>query len=225
MLEILSAAPRFNRWMADTIRPYVGQRVVEIGAGIGNLSAELSQERTHYLATDVDRSHVSRLNSRLGNASHIGFECLDLVAEQGVGSLAGRFDTAICLNVLEHVKDDGLGLANIRSLLSEGGRAIVLVPQDMRVFGTLDEVLGHFRRYSEEELRAKMATAGFAVESMLHFNRISRPGWFFTGRILKKRTLSRFQIFCFDHLVWLWRIVDRLLPWPATSLIAIGTKR
>jgi glycosyltransferase involved in cell wall biosynthesis len=38
ILERLNQAPRFTRWMADVVRPYLGDRVLEIGAGIGNLS-------------------------------------------------------------------------------------------------------------------------------------------------------------------------------------------
>jgi len=130
----------------------------------------------------------------------------------------------ICLNVVEHIKDDLAALRNIRSALADGGRAVILVPEGMSVFGQYDIVLGHFRRYDESELRAKMAEAGFRVERVLHFNRMSRPGWWFTGKILKRSTFSRFQIFVFDRLVWLWRRIDGWLPWKPTSLIAIGVR-
>jgi hypothetical protein len=59
---------------------------------------------------------------------------------------------------------------------------------------------------------------------MLDFNRVSRPAWYVTGRLLKRKTISRFQLRVFDSLVWLWRRIDRLLPWPATSIIAIAVK-
>ena len=72
-------------------------------------------------------------------------------------------------------------------------------------------------------LLALMA-AGFAVEAILLFNRASRPGWWFNGSVLKRRTLGRLQLRNFDRLVWLWRRVDRYLPWPQTSLIGIGRK-
>ena len=117
-------------------------------------------------------------------------------------------DTVVCLNVLEHIEDDAVGLRNIASVLPPGGRAIILVPQDQSIYGTLDEVLGHFRRYSEEELRSKMEAAGFEVERVLHFNRVTRPGWFFNGRILKRTHFSRFQLWIFDRMVWLWRRLD-----------------
>ena len=59
-----------------------------------------------------------------------------------------------------------------------------------------------------------MEDAGLQVETILKFNRVTRPAWFFNGKILKKRTFGRFQLWVFDHLVWLWRRLDPLLPWP-----------
>ena len=67
-----------------------------------------------------------------------------------------------------------------------------------------------------------MEQTGFRVERILEFNRISRPGWYVSGRILKRTTLGRVQLKVFDRLVWLWRRIDRRLPWPPTSIIAIG---
>jgi hypothetical protein len=69
-----------------------------------------------------------------------------------------------------------------------------------------------------------MQQAGFAVEQIIEFNRISRPGWYINGRLLKRQKISHLQLRIFDRLVWLWRKIDRWLPWPSTSIIAIGVK-
>jgi SAM-dependent methyltransferase len=138
--------------------------------------------------------------------------------------MAESMDTVVCLNVLEHIEDDMQGLRNIHSVLRRDGRAIVLVPHGQEIFGTLDVALGHYRRYSHEELKGKMERAGFRVEKILNFNRISRPGWYVSGRILKRTTLGAMQMQMFDQLVWLWRRIDQHLPWPPTSIIAIAAK-
>jgi SAM-dependent methyltransferase len=130
----------------------------------------------------------------------------------------------VCLNVLEHVEDDLLGLRNINKALRRGGRAIVLVPHGQEIFGTLDEVLGHFRRYSHDELRKKMEYTGFRVERILEFNRVSRPAWYVSGRLLKRKTLGATQLKLFDRTVWFWRTADRWLPWNPTSIIGIAEK-
>ena len=92
------------------------------------------------------------------------------------------------------------------------------------MFGTIDVALGHFRRYSEAELKSKMEAAGFQVEQILRFNRVSRPAWFVSGRILKRTSLDWNQMRLYDRFVWLWRRIDRFLPWRPTSIIAIGRK-
>ncbi len=223
-LHALSAAPRFNAWMADTIRPHVGQRVLEIGAGIGNLTRALLRGRKRYAATDINPEHLARLGSRFPHRPNLEIHSCDLTRAEDFAPFTGNMDTVICLNVLEHIEDDRRGLANILSALDHGGRAILLVPEGQSVFGTIDVALGHFRRYSETELKSKMEAAGFQVEQILSFNRVSRPAWFVSGRILKRTSLDWNQMRLYDRFVWLWRRIDRFLPWRPTSIIAIARK-
>jgi hypothetical protein len=69
-----------------------------------------------------------------------------------------------------------------------------------------------------------MERAGFRVETMLDFNRISRPGWYVSGKLLRRSTFDALPLKFFDQLVWLWRRIDDHLPWPPTSIIAIAVK-
>ena len=225
ILDVLANAPRFNRWMADTIRPYVGKRVIELGAGIGNLSVQLARGRQRYAATDIEEESLARLYARLQFRPNTEVAKGDITSEADMAPFQGAFDTAICLNVVEHIEDDGRALRNICSVLKIGGHALILVPAGMEAYGTLDEVLGHYRRYSEQELRTKMEAAGFEVKTILKFNRVTRPAWVVNGRFFRKRSFSRTQIAVFDRLVWLWRRIDRLLPWGPTSVIAVGVRK
>jgi SAM-dependent methyltransferase len=223
-LHALSEAPRFNAWMAATIRPWVGERVLEIGAGIGNLTHALIARRKQYIASDLDVEHLARLRNRFSHRPNFTLRKCDLTCAADFDQLESSVDTAICLNVIEHVEDDMAGFRNILRVLQPGGRAVILVPHDQRIFGTLDQALGHYRRYSREELRGKMQQAGFQVERILDFNRVSRYPWYISGRILRRTALSPFQLRIFDRFVGLWRRIDPYLPWPATSIIAIGRK-
>lgn len=224
-LDALAAAPRFNQWMADTIHPYLGDNLLEIGAGIGNLTRFLVARRQRYIATDIDSEHLARLRGRFHHRPNIEVRFMDLSVPACFEQYAEQLDSVVCLNVLEHVENDLGALSNIHSVLRPGGRAIILVPQGQEIFGTLDTALGHYRRYSEAELRQRMEQAGLPVERVIMFNRISRPGWYITGRIFKSKALSPRQMRLFDRFVWLWRRIDARLPWPSTSLIAIGVKR
>ncbi len=223
-LHALSGAPRFNRWMADTIRPYLGDKVLELGAGMGNLTRTLIARRKCYVATDVDAEHLARLATRLQHRPNLHVRFCDLSNPEDFEPFAEQMDSVVCLNVLEHIENDAMGLRNIHHALKPGGRAIVLVPHGQEIFGTLDTALGHYRRYSRQELQGKMEHAGFRVERILDFNRISRPAWYVSGRLLKRTTLSGKQLRLFDKCVGLWRRIDQSLPWPPTSIIAIAVK-
>jgi len=224
ILDALAGAQRFNRWMAGVIQPYIGKRVLEAGAGIGNLTRILSPRRERYIAGDIEPEHLARLRARFQHRPKMEVRHCDLSNPADFEALAGAVDSVVCVNVLEHVEDDMAGLRNIYAALQPGGRAIVLVPHGQAIYGSLDKALGHFRRYSHQELQGKMEQAGFRVERILDFNRISRPAWYVTGRLLQRKSINRFLLRVFDSLVWLWKRIDRLLPWPPTSIIAIAVK-
>jgi glycosyltransferase involved in cell wall biosynthesis len=225
ILDAFSDAPHFNRWVADTIGPHLGRYVLEIGAGIGNLTRVLAPRKKKYIATDVDCEHLERLRVRLSGRPNLETALLDASRAEDYAPFRGRVDTVVCLNVLEHIEDDRAALRSIHETLQDGGRAILLVPEGQGLFNSLDEELGHRRRYSEDDLRRRMTEAGFAVETMLRFNRVSRPGWWLTGKVLKRRSISRFQLKTFDRMVWFFRRIDGYLPWSPASLIAIGRKK
>ena len=134
------------------------------------------------------------------------------------------FDTVIFLNVLEHLADDGGALRNVYAALENGGTAVVLVPCGPKLFGTLDEVLGHCRRYTEKQLVAVGQSAGFTVERVLKFNRTGVVAWWLNGKILRRRTFGLAQIRALNLLTPLFRVLDPWLPLPPLSLIAIFRK-
>lgn len=221
----MSEAKRFNQWMANTLLPFVGGDVLELGAGIGNLTVPLCSVSRHYVATELDPQLLSRLTARVGRHPNLSTARCDITRPSDLEAFRGRMDTVICLNVLEHLEDDVSALRNIHSCVKPEGRALVLVPQGMRIFGSFDEVLEHRRRYSKRELHQKMTQAGFQVERILGFNRITYAGWFLNSRVLRKHTLSLRQLRVFEFLVPLWRRIDRFLPWPPASIIGIGVRK
>jgi glycosyltransferase involved in cell wall biosynthesis len=218
ILARLNRAPRFTKWMADTIRPYLGERILEIGAGIGNLTANLVP-RTVYCASDINPYYLERLNRLRPTRPYLRVHYTDASTAETYPT--EKFDTVICLNVVEHLKDDLQALRNIRGVLENHGRAIVLVPNSPGLFGSLDEVLGHCRRYTRDQLVEACVRAGFHVEQVIKFNRVGSPGWWWNGRILKRRTFGFWQIKFLNTLVPLVRPIDRFLPFPHLSWIVI----
>ncbi len=222
ILDRLNMAPRFNRWMADAMEPYVGDRVLEVGAGTGNMSVNL-MPRSIYWATDVNPAYLEYLVTLRSTRPYMRVAHTDAM-DAATFPTGQQFDTVVCLNVVEHVEDDVAALRNIGSALEVGGRAVILVPCGPWLYGTLDEALGHFRRYTEKQLRDVAVQAGFHVEHMLKFNRPGVPAWWLNGRILRRRTFGIAQIRVLNFLTPLFRLVDRWLPLPPLSLIAVLRK-
>jgi SAM-dependent methyltransferase len=219
-LERLAAAPNFNRWMFDRLRPWIGQRVLEVGSGIGNMSAFLV-DRERVVLTDTEPGYLDRLRERFGGRANIDVQRLFLPVLDGALATE-RFDTVICLNVLEHIEDDHASLVVMRRLLRPGGRLVLLVPALRALYGTLDEALGHFRRYGRADLIAKFQAAGFAMRHLEYFNLAGMPGWWFVGRVLRRRLIPAASVSWYDALVPLFRL-ERFLPWrPGQSLIGVG---
>jgi glycosyltransferase involved in cell wall biosynthesis len=223
ILATFSEARRLNRWMADTIMPFIGQRVLEIGAGFGNLTRQLAPRRPYYAATDVDAEYLLSLSNTL-KFSHLEVRECHVDNPEEMSHFQGTVDTIVCLNVLEHVADDGTSVRNMYNALEPGGRAIVLVPHDQKIYGRLDEALGHRCRYSREQLRQLLESAGFRVDRIIDFNRSARPGWVITGSLLKRSHINRVLLRSFDRWVGLWRKVDPWLPWAPMSIIGVGVK-
>ncbi len=220
ILARLSRAPRFNAWMADVIRPFCGNRVLEIGGGVGNLTLELVPRWT-FVVSDINPLYLQTLNSLRHQRPYLDVQYCDVTDITTFRRPPEGFDTAICLNVIEHIAEDREAMGNIRSVLSPDGRAIILVPQGQWNFGTLDEVLGHQRRYSRETLTRLAQESGFEVEHLFEFNRVGTIAWFINGKVLRRRSFSLPQIKILNWLVPIMRTLEPLLPIPPLSLIAI----
>lgn len=225
ILARLSRATRFNEWMADTIRPYLGEHVLEIGAGVGNLTRALVPRR-EYVASDINPLYLDTLGAMRISRPYLRVTHTDVQDQRTFPkSDAGGFDSVICLNVIEHVADDVGALSNIGSVLTKGGRAIILVPQGPDNFGTLDEVLGHHRRYTRDTLGKLADDAGFDVHEMIEFNRVGTAAWFLNGKVLKRRHFGLFQVMTLNAITPAMKAVDEWFPLPPLSLIAVLTKR
>jgi len=219
-LEILSAG-RYNRWLFSQVAPHLGRRVLEVGSGIGNLT-RLMLDRERVVATDVDPEHLRRLRSELGEFENVSVEAFDLAEPAPEPVVDAHPDTVVCMNVLEHVADDRAALAHIRGALGPGGRLVLLVPAHPFAFGSLDEGLGHHRRYDRRSLSDRLGAAGFEIESMRSLNLPALGGWFVASRVRRHRLIPPSQARVADLLVPWLEVEKRLhLPW-GLSLLAVA---
>ena len=223
ILVDLQKARRFNKWMGDTLRPYLGDRILEIGAGIGTLTSQFIP-RELYVASDINPHYLHYLRSYSFGKPYLRVLKVNANCPEHFAPLAGQMDTALMVNVLEHVPDDQVALRNLYNSLRRGGRVVILVPQHPALYGSLDTALEHRERYTITGLDSSLCKAGFRVEKIFDFNRFSVVGWILNGKILKRTGFSRVQIKILEILMPIIRRIDRIWPWGGQSIIGIGIK-
>jgi glycosyltransferase involved in cell wall biosynthesis len=226
ILGDLSHARRFNRWMVQSLEPYLGRRIIEVGSGIGNISRFLPKKE-HLTVSDYDPMYLDMLNDAYRDNDLVDVARLDITSDADVAAIEERganYDTIVCLNVLEHIENDTGALTRLQRLLSPGGALVLLVPQYPALYGSYDKSLGHYRRYTRADLAAKLAGAGYRLERMRSFNSLAALGWWVNSRLLGRQAMGRAQIKAFDLCVPLLRVVESVVPLPGLSLIAIARR-
>jgi len=219
----LDRLQRYNRWIWERLRPFVGQRVLEVGAGSGTMTRFL-YGRELIVATDKETPYIDRLRNAFRRRPGIIVERLDLDRDDAIDLSRYAFDTVLCINVLEHTADDVAALQRARQLLQPGGRIVVFVPAGKDLYGSLDRGVGHQRRYERDELQEKLRQAGFEVVEISYQNQIARFAWWLNSRVLNRQALPAAQSRVFDRLVPLLRALEGERPPSGLSLIAVGRK-
>jgi len=224
LLNNLTGTPQYLSWVARLLRPHVGDVVLEIGAGIGNLSSQLMGSTLEYTAADKDPLYLHALRNRFLRTPKVQVRRLDPESSEAMRGIERTFDTALCLNVLEYVDNPAAVLSALRASLRPGGVLLVLVPQGPALFTGIDSTLGHKRRFRQADLMARLSEAGFAVERVHQLNKIGAAAWWLSGKLLARRYISKVTLKLFDKTVWLWRRVDGLLPWRGLSLVVVARR-
>ncbi len=222
ILADMARARRFLDWIARTILPVLGRRVLEVGSGIGNLSHRLPR-RDLLVLSDVDDEYLRLLADAWRGHAQVCVERFDLDSDADAEALARyAFDTVVCLNVIEHIDDDAAALRRLRRLLVPGGRLVLLAPQYPALYGEYDRSLGHRRRYTRGRLRALAEEAGFVVHSLQSFNFFAIVGWWVNSRLLRRRRIGRLQMKLFDLAVPAFQRLERWLRLPGISLLLVA---
>ena len=219
----MSRAARYNEWLVDRARPYLGQRVLDAGAGTGTLTELLSRDRELVVAVEPEPDFAAALRHRFRERPNV------VVVELDAGTLepervAYDVDSVVCINVLEHIPDDAGVLRAFAGILPSGGYLLLLVPAHPVLFGSLDRTVGHVRRYRANELRRALIDAGFAAAAVRYVNPVGALGWLVSARLLRREHVPEGSLRLFDRVVPLLRAFDRIpLPF-GLSVWAVARK-
>lgn len=221
-LEIMDQAKNYNACLFELIRPFLKGNVAEVGAGTGTFTRRLVSAGLKVTAIDINSDYLARIKE---SCREVKTYRVDLQEKTLPDRLKTMFDCVIALNVLEHVPNHVQALMNIKRLLKPGGIAVVLVPAHKWAYGTIDENLGHCRRYEPDELKALLLSIGFKIQLIRHYNILGVFGWWWNSRILKRKILPINQVKLFDTVFWPIFKLETLFSLPfGLSLICIGEK-
>jgi 2-polyprenyl-3-methyl-5-hydroxy-6-metoxy-1,4-benzoquinol methylase len=229
-LDSLSAANRLNDWMFESILPFVQGQTLEIGSGIGNISSVFVKNRLPLFVSDYSDHYCEQLRQKfeheplIQDVFQIDLALTDFEAKYP--ELIGKFNTVFALNVVEHIQDDNLAIANCKKLLAPGGHLIILVPAYQMLYNGFDKELEHFRRYTRKTLTQVFKNQNFEILKTWNFNLAGILGWFVSGTIMRKKTLPSGQISFYNKLVPIFRIADRVTGnLIGLSVITVGKKK
>ncbi len=223
VLNSLTEARRFSKWSVKVIEPWLGNRILEIGSGIANISRQLPKRELLTLS-DRDPQYLKLLQQAFEYYDGVEVVELDLTKQEHFDRMDQRFDSIVCLNVLEHIEDDEAALRRMAGLLEPGGRLILQVPQYRFLYSPMDRDLGHFRRYDSRQLAKKITDAGMRVDAMKNFNSLGSLGWLVNSKIMGKKDLGKFKLKIYDMLVPALSRIEKVMELPGLSLVAVGTK-
>jgi SAM-dependent methyltransferase len=224
--ERMKLASNYFDWQRRMTLPHLGRRVLEIGCGMGNFTRHLV-DREQVVGIDVVEECVAVHQTNLGAHPHVHSLVMDVLDSRFLELEKYRPDSIVCLNVLEHISDDLQALRHMCAILPEGGRAVLIVPAFEALYGPIDTLLGHYRRYSRRALREAAQRAGLLAESMHYMNSVGFFGWWVNAHILRRTEQSESQIALFDsRIVPLLEPLENFLKPPfGQSLFAVLVKR
>jgi len=218
----MSKAKNYFAWQHRLLQNELGPRVLEVGCGVGNFTATLL-ERDAVIAVDVQPECIQRLKQKFPDRDNLHASVCDVLSPEFRDLAKFRPDSAVIVNVLEHVEDDVAALKAVAAVLAPKGIIVLLVPAFQALYGPIDRNLGHHRRYSSGAIRSLAQQTGLRLRKLHYMNSIGFFGWWTNARILKRQAQSERQIEIFDrYLVPPISALERLIRPPfGQSLLAV----
>jgi SAM-dependent methyltransferase len=204
-LEAMSFAVNYHRWILSTFAPYLGKRVVEVGAGTGSFSELLLEQRPQSLSlVEPSRSMFSELSQHVQQFSgSVDLQLYNETFDRVAGQIRSRQqpDSIVYVNVLEHTADDESEIRVIRETLGPGGRVFIFVPALSWLYGSFDREINHYRRYSRRDIDSKCRAAGFTILVSRYFDLPGVLPWWVKYRLLQSRKMEPGAVRFYDRAV------------------------
>lgn len=226
-LTELSEASHFTSWIVDAFDAHLGDRVLEVGAGLGAIAREVASRRParRVLAIEPAGNVFDGLAERSSGIPNLEVR---QITSDALAAAPDRppFDTVLYVNVLEHIERDVDEVRTAFGMLEPGGTLGVFVPAMPSLYGSLDYKSGHYRRYSAQQLTAVLVDAGFVDIDVRYFDVLGVAPWWLMYRVFNVGHLDRVSSTGYDRVVVpLSRLVQRIVPRPPKGKNLVATAR
>jgi SAM-dependent methyltransferase len=194
----LAEAKNYRQALFDEFYGALRWDVIEVGAGIGQMTEHLARLPgvRRALAIEPDHDFCAQHRKRFPHHELIEGTVADLPAETVC-------DAILSINVLEHIREDGAELSRYAALLRPRSGALCLfVPARPEIYAPIDQDFGHFRRYTYRELKRKLSQAGFTIGRLHYFNCVGYFAWWLNFCLLKKRVFERRKVRMYDRILF-----------------------
>lgn len=222
----MESAPNYNKWLFSHVQPFLGDTVIEVGSGIGNMTRHILSSSSSVICIEPNPHCAAYLEHTF--IGHPGFRLLSTSVEAiSADSFVDlKVDNVVCINVLEHIEDDRAAMTKFANfIIGCNSSIIILVPAVPLALGPIDCAVGHFRRYSKGSLKGLILSAGLEISTMYYVNFLGLFGWIINSKIRNIAQQSRTQIKYFDAITpYLERFERRIHPPIGLSLFAVARR-
>ncbi len=225
----MSFAVNYHKWIMDEFRPYLGENIVEVGAGTGSFSELLLDEKPKKLVVVEPSEMFNYLRKNIAameTSTKVEF-FQDIFANiRNNLAAAENPDSIVYVNVLEHIEDDSAELKMIHETLSSKGKCFIFVPALMSLYGEFDRKIGHYRRYTKSELEEKCRIAGFKILLSKYFDLVGIVPWFIKYKLLKSDSLGGSAVETYDKFaVPVTKIIENVFnPFIGKNILVVAEK-
>jgi hypothetical protein len=220
VLEDLSDAVNYRRWLSDLVRPYLGDNPIEVGAGLGSYAKDWLEHTPRLTVAEGDDGRLARLREAFADHPDVVVRHLMLPTDE-----VGDHSAAVALNVMEHIEDDVAALRGMGNLLRPGGAVVLIVPAFPSAMSAFDRRVGHVRRYTLQSLASSLSGAGLHIEELRYINPLGLLGWYVLCRGLGRFPSNGAVLRTYDKLIVpLARRADRRRPPFGQSVFAVARR-
>jgi 2-polyprenyl-3-methyl-5-hydroxy-6-metoxy-1,4-benzoquinol methylase len=230
-LEIFAHATHWKRYWREQIQDYIGDQVLDVGAGIGATARNLNTKSyQRWLSLEPDASMCAHLQQQVADDAKLNSRSFPSVLQSHCGTLsdlpvAEEFDTVLYIDVLEHIENDRAELLRAMAQLKPGGKIVIVAPAHQFLYTPFDKKIGHYRRYNKAMLRA-IVPAGLRIEKLRYLDSVGMLASSANRFLLQSDSPSMRQVQIWDRwMVRSSRWIDPILGYMlGKSIVCVLTK-